>query len=69
MAKPTYGLIKKAFSPGEVIYVLNAESQFRPVKVLSIEKKSFQTEKGEVLYEDHGWLWKCFEPKGKEAKL
>lgn len=66
MRSPTYSLIKDAFSPGDVIYVLSDGEHFKPVKILSIERKAFVTEVGEILFEDHGWLWRCFEPKRRE---
>lgn len=62
MSKPTYGMIKSAFTPGDTIYVLSDDEQFKPTKILSIERKAFTTEVGEILFEDHGWLWRCFEP-------
>lgn len=67
MSKPTYNMIKSAFEPGDTIYVLNDGVHYKPTKVLSIGRKAFQTEVGEILYEDHGWLWRCFEQKGGAA--
>lgn len=63
MRSPTYGLVKAAFSPGDVIDVLNDGEHFAPVKILSIGRKSFMTEVGEILFEDHGWLWRALMPK------
>lgn len=63
MRAPTYSLVKSAFTPGDVIYVLNDGEHFAPVKILSIGRKSFQTEVGEILFEDHGWLWRATRPK------
>ena len=63
MSSPTYSMIKDAFSPGDVIYVLTDGRHFKPVKILLIERKRFVTEIGEVLYEDHGWLWRALKPK------
>lgn len=59
---PTYSLVKAAISPGDVIYVLTDGEHFAPVKVLSIEKKALMTELGEILFEDHGWLWRACKP-------
>ena len=60
---PSYSLIKSAFDPGDCIYVLKDDGEhFTPVKVLAIGRKAFQTEVGEILYEDHGWLWRCSPP-------
>ena len=56
-------MIVKAFSPGDVIYVLCDGEHFAPVKILSIGRKSFMTEVGEILFEDHDWLWRALEPK------
>lgn len=62
MRTPTYGMIKSAFEPGDTIYVLSDGEHFKPTKILFIGKKAFQTENGKILFEDHGWLWRCFEP-------
>lgn len=62
MRSPTRSLIKSAISPGDVIYVLSDGEHFAPVKVLSIGRKSFMTEVGEILFEDHDWLWRCLKP-------
>ena len=59
MGKPTYSLIKDAICPGDVIYVLSDGEDFQPVKVISIGRKAFETNIGEILFEDHGWLWRC----------
>ena len=63
MRAPTYSLVKSAFTPGDVIYVLNDGEHFAPVKILSIGRKSFQTEVGEIMFEDHDWLWRALMPK------
>lgn len=65
MGAPTYGMIKSAFDIGDVIYVLSDGVHFKPVKILSIKRKALATEVGEILFEDHGWLWRCLEPKVK----
>lgn len=63
MRAPTYSLVKSAFTPGDVIYVLNDGEHFAPVKIRSIGRKSFQTEVGEIMFEDHDWLWRALMPK------
>lgn len=63
MRTPTYSLIKSAFTPGDVIWVLSDGEHFAPVKILSIGRKSFMTEVGEILFEDHDWLWRALKPK------
>lgn len=63
MGSPTYSMIIKAFSPGNVIWVLSVDYSFKPVRIQSITRKSFVTEIGEILFEDHGWLWRATEPK------
>ena len=63
MRVPTYSLIKSAFTPGDVIWVLSDGEHFSPVKILSIGRKSFITEVGEILFEDHDWLWRALKPK------
>ena len=63
MRAPTYSLVKSAFTPGDVIWVLSDGEHFSPVKILSIGRKSFMTEVGEILFEDHDWLWRALEPK------
>ena len=63
MGAPSRSMIVKAFSPGDVIYVLCDGEHFAPVKILSIGRKSFMTEVGEILFEDHDWLWRALEPK------
>ena len=63
MRSPSYSLIKSAFSPGDVIWVLSDGEHFAPVKVLSIGRKSFMTDVGEILFEDHDWLWRALKPK------
>ena len=60
---PSYSLVKQAFSPGDNIYVLNGNEKFVPVKIVRIEKTRFLTEKGDVLFEDHGWLWRALPQK------
>ena len=62
MRIPSRSLIKSAFSPGDVIYVLSDGEHFAPVKVLSIGRKAFVTEVGEILFEDHDWLWRALKP-------
>ena len=59
----TYSLVKSAIQPGDVIYVLHDGEHYAPTKVLSIQRKSLLTEAGEILFEDHGWLWRCLKPK------
>ena len=63
MRSPTYSLVKSAFTTGDVIYVLSDGEHFAPAKILSIGRKSFQTEVGEILFEDHDWLWRALMPK------
>lgn len=63
MRSPSYSLIKAAFSPGDVIWVLSDGEHFAPVKVLSIGRKSFVTDVGEILFEDHDWLWRALKPR------
>lgn len=63
MRTPTYSLVKSAFTPGDVIYVLCDGEHFAPVKILSIGRKSFMTEVGEIMFEDHDWLWRALMPK------
>lgn len=60
---PTYRLIKAAFSPGDTIFVLDENEIYCPVEIKEIQKKAFVTDIGDITYVDHGWLWRCFEPK------
>ena len=62
MRPPTYRMIKSAFSPGDEIFVLSDDEQFEPVRIRSIERKAFVTDIGKILFEDHGWLWRCTKP-------
>ena len=64
MGVPTYSMVKQAFDPGDVLYVLSDGEHFAPVKIQSIGRKSFVTEVGEVFFEDHDWLWRATMPKG-----
>lgn len=63
MRAPTYRMVKSAISPGDTIYVLDDGEHYKPTRVLSIERNALITEAGELLFEDHGWLWKCLKPK------
>jgi hypothetical protein len=60
---PTYSLVKSAVEPGDFIYVLNAGSNYEPVRVDAVKKTHFETEVGEILFLDHGWLWRCLPQK------
>lgn len=62
MRTPTYSLVKLAILPGDHVYVLNENEKWEPVKVIKIKKQALVTESGEILFEDHGWLWRCLEP-------
>ena len=64
MRAPTYSLVKSAFTPGDVIWVLTDGEHFAPVQIQSITRKSFVTEVGEILFEDHDWLWRATRPNG-----
>lgn len=57
--RPSYGLIKLAISPGDHVYVLDENNEFVPRKVIAITRTSLLTEIGELLFDDHGWLWRC----------
>lgn len=60
---PTFSLVRHAFSPGDVIWMLNDDGdEFIPVRVLEIRRHAFLTERGEVLFADHGWLWRALKP-------
>lgn len=60
---PSYALVKDAFQPGDTIYVLNGKEEYLPLEILRIEKTRFLTKKGEILFSDHGWLWRALPQK------
>ena len=62
MGAPRYSLIMSAFTPGDVIWVLSDDYTFKPVEILKITRKSFMTDVGEILFEDHDWLWRATRP-------
>lgn len=62
MGAPRYSMIMSAFTPGDVIWVLSEDDTFQPVRIQSITRKSFVTEVGEILFEDHDWLWRALKP-------
>lgn len=63
---PRRSLIVLACPPGDVIYVLDEFGEYKEQTVVEIKKKSILTENEEVLFEDHGWLWRCIKPHKHE---
>lgn len=63
---PTYRDIRAAFFVGDLVYVLDDDGRYVPLRIKEIGKKGFLTDIGVVLYEDHGWLWLALPVKEEE---
>ena len=59
---PTFRMVTSAFSPGDLIYVLDENSEWSPQRIIELTPKAFITECDRILYEDHGWLWRATIP-------